>query len=266
MLQSNVLFRYQDGRKGSCRTAFSDAVYSETSGEVPFASKVACRQQDCRDALVARVSCHENGLVGEILTLSTIRRGACRGMAVVHLSTIISRSSSAILSHISHLAGSFRNHPLLFTLSHNAATPADDLSSLVAQLTAFSTQSVGCLSAPLPGPHSSFTACSLAVFDPLSVAAVFRSTIPGRQQAQVGRWRPVGQKPAEHGEALQFGGWQGGGVKDWEDVWNASVHTQRLPDELEGSKSVISSREQESYRTTALQRYLIHHISDGPCA
>lgn len=163
-------------------------------------------------------------------------------MPAVHLSTIISRSSSAILSHISHLAGSFRNYPLLFTLSHNNAIPVDDLSSIVDQLTTFSTQSIGCLSAPLPGPHSRFTACSLAIFDPLNVAAVFRSTIPGTQRAQVGRLRPVGQR-TELGEAQQFDGWQRGDVKDWEDLWNANVHTQKLPDELEGmkSESVIQS-------------------------
>ncbi|KAF8621401.1 hypothetical protein AX15_007813 [Amanita polypyramis BW_CC] len=152
-------------------------------------------------------------------------------MPALHLSTIISRSSSSILSHISHLSKSFPNHPLLFTLSHNTSS-ADDLSNLVEKLTNFSSQSVGCLSAPLPGPHSIFTACSLAIFDPANVVT-FRSTVPGRPQAQVGRWRPVGQggvkeREWDHQEGCITD------VKDWGDVWNRSAGTGRLPDELEG--------------------------------
>ncbi|KAK2462768.1 hypothetical protein APHAL10511_005159 [Amanita phalloides] len=158
-------------------------------------------------------------------------------MTALHLSTIISRSSTAILSHISHLAKSFPNHPLLFTLSHN--TPStDDLSDIVGKLTNFSSQSIGCLSAPLPGPHSSFTACSLAIFDPRN-AVMFRSTIPGRQQAQVGRWRPVGQKVMEEEQSS----WRDDrlvDVEDWEDVWNSATGIRKLPEELEGLRDISS--------------------------
>src|SRR6266576_7034941 len=141
-----------------------------------------------------------------------------QSMPALHLSTIISRNSSSLLSHISHLARSFPNHPLLFTLSPTSTDSAVDLSRIVGQLTTFSSQSIGCLSAPLPGPHSGFTACSLAIFDPQNVAAVFRSTVPGKQRAQVGRWRPVGQRK-EPGEEPQLDQdwWQRESVKDWED-------------------------------------------------
>ncbi|KAF8333659.1 hypothetical protein F5887DRAFT_993643 [Amanita rubescens] len=163
-------------------------------------------------------------------------------MPVLHLSTIISRNSTSLLSHISRLARSFPNHPLLFTLSHNSTTDsAVDLSRIVGQLTTFSSQSIGCLSAPLPGPHSGFTACSLAIFDPQNVAAVFRSTVPGRQRAQVGRWRPVGQKKElDKDLRLGQGWWQGESVKDWENVWNSSVETQVLPEGLKGKEDISS--------------------------
>lgn len=161
-------------------------------------------------------------------------------MPAVHLSTIISRTSSSLLSHISHLAKSFPNYPLLFTLSHNGTDSAVDLSRVVGQLTNFSSQSIGCLSAPLPGPHSEFTACSLAIFDPQNVAAVFHSTVPGKQRAQVGRWRPVGQKKKlDEDPPSNQGWWKEGHVKDWEDVWNSSVETQVLPEGLKGKESVI---------------------------
>jgi hypothetical protein len=58
---------------------------------------------------------------------------------------------------------------------------------------------------------SGFTACSLAIFDPQNVAAVFRSTVPGKQRAQVGRWRPVGQR--KELDEDQKGWWQRGNVK-----------------------------------------------------
>ncbi|KAF8636193.1 hypothetical protein AX17_003681 [Amanita inopinata Kibby_2008] len=159
----------------------------------------------------------------------------------LHLSTILSSSSSAISSHLSHLSKSFPNQPLLFTLSHNAAP--NILSTLVNELTTFSPQTIGCLSAPLPKPYSNLTACSLAVFDARDVV-MFRSTIPGRPQKQVGRWHPVVTRKSREGDCADWEREQSSegllGVRDWEDVWNGNVGVGvgvgakgQLPEELE---------------------------------
>jgi hypothetical protein len=87
----------------------------------------------------------------------------------------------------------------------------------------------------------------MAVFDPEDVDAVFRSTIPGREQVQVGRWRPVGQQRQQRQQRRRDGddgsrlGRLGespslSNVKDWEEVWNGNGydHSERmvLPREL----------------------------------
>ncbi|KAM6493834.1 hypothetical protein JOM56_010195 [Amanita muscaria] len=156
-------------------------------------------------------------------------------MTVLHLSTLISRSTAPILAHISHLSRTFPAHPLLFSVSHNTASH-DDLSNIVKKLTTFSQQTIGCLAAPLPGPYSQFTACSMAIFDPDHVV-MFRSTVPGIQQAQVGRWRPVGQPRSDSDENLGLTKQDLSDVRDWEEIWNGNSERAVLLNELQGLSS-----------------------------
>ncbi|RPD66989.1 hypothetical protein L226DRAFT_477042 [Lentinus tigrinus ALCF2SS1-7] len=114
----------------------------------------------------------------------------------VHMSTIVSRKTVDILSHLSQLRPTLASHPLLYTISVSQHTDSTDLSQLVASLKSLSGSSIGCLSAPIPSARPSwqqYTAVSVASFD-AKYATTFRSTIAGRKAAQVGRWHAMHQK------------------------------------------------------------------------
>jgi hypothetical protein len=143
------------------------------------------------------------------------------------------RSSAGILAGISRLRQKFDrdSRVLLFALSSNAP----DLPQTVHQLGHLATQSVGCLSAP---EHPDVVSCSIALLDARK-ATPFRSDIPGRVPAQVGRWhspKRMQEKtvaPADDSVPLDFG-------VDWEEVWNKGVSTPPLPQELQKLQSVCS--------------------------
>ena len=149
----------------------------------------------------------------------------------VHLSTVLTRSPATLSSIASRLAKTYPGFPLLFALTSNA--PPQDLSRLVRELTGFSSETAGCLSAPLPFQgHDSRISCSIAIFDPVN-AVLFRSTIPGRAQPQVGRWHafrnkdnppPEAQLPSE--EPIH-----------WDDVWRRDTASISLPPELQSLKT-----------------------------
>ncbi|KAF9468745.1 hypothetical protein BDZ94DRAFT_1246177 [Collybia nuda] len=147
----------------------------------------------------------------------------------IHASTVLARSSTAILSHITQLSKLYPDHPLAFSLSPNVQP--QDLSKLVKSLTEFSSQSIGCLSAPLPGSTSqNLISCSLAIFDP-EQTVLFRSEIAGKASPQVGRWHAFRKKDdppsqIEGQEELKEG-------VNWGDVWNRNTADTPLPPELQ---------------------------------
>ncbi|KAH9850756.1 hypothetical protein C2E23DRAFT_759541 [Lenzites betulinus] len=155
----------------------------------------------------------------------------------LHLSTIISRNTAHITAHITaHLAAlqpTLAHNPLLYTISTPLSTPGPTLSALVSALQTLSPHSAGCLAAALPSSSrraswQHYTAVSLASFD-RGDATLFRSTIPGRKAAQVGRWHaarkstqsdPVAPAHSENEEV------------DWEVALSNAYDGQDLPPEL----------------------------------
>ena len=146
-----------------------------------------------------------------------------------------SRSSAGILAGISRLRQKFDgdSRVLLFALSSNAP----DLSQTVNQLGRLATRSIGCLSAP---EHPDVVSCSVALLDARE-ATVFRSDIPGRAPAQVGRWhspKRMQEKttaPTDDSIPLDFG-------VDWEEVWSKGVSAPPLPKELQKLQLVRSPK------------------------
>ncbi|RDB16060.1 hypothetical protein Hypma_003478 [Hypsizygus marmoreus] len=145
----------------------------------------------------------------------------------LHTLTILSRSSAPILHKISCLSKLYADCPLVFALSPNVEPP--ELSKLVKALTTFSTQAIGCLSAPLPDrSYQNLIACSLAVFKPED-CVVFRSTIPGRPTPQVGRWHAFRNKdeaPTQNHAPPE-------GAFNWADIWDGSAGGVLLPPSLQ---------------------------------
>ncbi|RDX53914.1 hypothetical protein OH76DRAFT_1399083 [Lentinus brumalis] len=117
----------------------------------------------------------------------------------IHMSTVVSRKTADILSHLSQLRPTFASRPLLYTISASQHTSSSDLSELVASMKTMSSDSIGCLSAPIPSARPSwqqYTAVSVASFD-AHHATTFRSILPGRKATQVGRWHAMHQKEKE---------------------------------------------------------------------
>lgn len=164
----------------------------------------------------------------------------------LHTSTILARTPAAIFSHLSRLQTTYEKHVLLFCLSANSP----DLQNLVSRLTSFSSQTTGCLSAPL-GETGDLISCSLAIFDKTKTTQ-FRSTIAGRVAPQVGRWhafRHKGKGPQPPME-LDGLGEQGKGFEnvDWDAVWDRSARSAMLPKELEGLRYALASRFRRSLK------------------
>jgi len=153
----------------------------------------------------------------------------------VYASTVLARSTTALLSYITGLSKRYPDHSLLFALSPNV-NPSD-LSRLILGLTTFSSQTIGCLSASLPGTGSegseSLISCSLAVFEKRH-SVVFRSTIPGRASPQVGRWHAFRKKddvlPSGTEDLPE-------NPFDWSDVWGRNTGDNILPPELRKLRS-----------------------------
>ncbi|KAI0775944.1 hypothetical protein BD413DRAFT_469773 [Trametes elegans] len=148
----------------------------------------------------------------------------------LHMSTVISRKPTDILAHISQLRSSLSSNPLLYTISVSHHTDSAELTSLVSSVKALSSNSIGCLSAPIPSARPcwpQYTAVSLASFDG-ERATLFRSTIPGRKAASVGRWHAIHEElqpepavPPRH-EGL-----------DWESALTNAYEGNALPPALE---------------------------------
>ena len=147
----------------------------------------------------------------------------------LHTSTVISRKTPELLAYISQLRPTLSAHPLLYTLSVSQHTDPSELTQLVSSLKSLSANSVGCLSAPIPSSRPAWqqrTAVSLASFDE-EYATLFRSTIPGRKQVQVGRWHAMHQKE-EQPDTQDYSR-----DIDWESAFADSHEGNPLPEALQ---------------------------------
>ncbi|KAI0720299.1 hypothetical protein C8T65DRAFT_634070 [Cerioporus squamosus] len=156
----------------------------------------------------------------------------------VHMSTIVSRKTADILSHLSQLRPTFASRPLLYTISVSQHTSSSDLSELVASVKSMSDDSVGCLSAPIPSARPSWqqcTAVSVASFD-AHHAMTFRSTVPGRKATQVGRWHAMHQKEKQQ-DTQDYSQ-----DIDWESALSRSYESDAMPPALKG----LSERDPDS--------------------
>jgi len=177
-------------------------------------------------------------------------------MPPLHLSTIIARTPSSLLGHISSLSSKYggNGHTILFALSSNFPE-STDLQAAVDTLTRFNEKTgesstakksnagrvLGCLtdsftSTKFTGanPDLNAVSCSIGVFESQSCVP-FHSTLLGREQPQVGRWHSfrkkegdtdaLGNKAAQEWEPnwKEVGGSNGADKKvDWEDIWKQS--------------------------------------------
>lgn len=148
-------------------------------------------------------------------------------MVALHASTIRTHSSIQLLSYLTNITSPHRDSVLLYALSTNAP----NLEYLVSRLSAVSSESIGCLSGPLPQqPNVPHFSCSLAFFSTKNCVP-FRSTLAGEQPVQVGRWHAF-RKMAEQDQA----GSEESLTEnvDWEDLWSRKNTTELLPAELNG--------------------------------
>ncbi|GBE85252.1 hypothetical protein BKA93DRAFT_903767 [Sparassis latifolia] len=147
----------------------------------------------------------------------------------LHMSTIISRTASDILSQLSYIRPALSSHIPLFSISVSPNTKADELSALVSHLTSQSSHGIGCLSASIPSTDPTWQesiACSVALFDK-SMATPFRSTIPGINTPQVGRWHSFRKRSEDADDEL-------GDTANinWDDIWSRKLGRGFLPPEI----------------------------------
>ena len=135
---------------------------------------------------------------------------------------IVRQLDAALLKHARSA-----HRTLLFSIAPSASLPADDLSQLVAYFQVLKHECVGALFAPMTivdrtGHDFTGTCCSIAVFDK-EAATAFRSSIPGRREAQVGRWHAARRNEDHQMDVPRpvDGPWS----------WNAPLHP--LPDGLQ---------------------------------
>ncbi|KAI0677373.1 hypothetical protein C8Q78DRAFT_1002518 [Trametes maxima] len=148
----------------------------------------------------------------------------------LYMSTIVSRKPADIVSHISKLGSALSSHPMLYTISASHLTESSDLSNLVSSVKALSSTSVGCLSAAIPSARPSwqqYSALSLAFFDSTH-ATLFRSTIPGRKAAKVGRWHAMHKNEQQDPETPQHRE-----DLNWEAALSKAYEGKSLPPALE---------------------------------
>ena len=149
-------------------------------------------------------------------------------MALVQARTLVSPSASALLAALSRQPK--HTHPLFYALT--ATLPTDVLPTAIERLRGLSSStSLGCLSAPLVSEGKEQFAASVAWFDGTRCVP-FRSTIPGRERAQVGR-RVDARLPedaAAFDAEVGLGRVAQGDGSAWADVWAGTP--SGLPAEL----------------------------------
>ncbi|KAF9446373.1 hypothetical protein P691DRAFT_804022 [Macrolepiota fuliginosa MF-IS2] len=153
---------------------------------------------------------------------------------VLHLSTHLSRSPAGLLSRIQALSNLYAGNDLTLLFALSASIPdSQDLGRAVNGLMNLeNTRTIGCLSGRLGSTQingkdigNDTLSLSVAVFDSRTVKS-FRSTIPGREETQVGRWHAFRRKEEKEGTEYPLNE----GVS-WEDVWKGNKETL-LPEEL----------------------------------
>lgn len=150
-------------------------------------------------------------------------------MALVKARTLFAPTASALLDALSRQPK--HAHPLLYALS--STLQSEHLPAAIETLRGMtSSTSLGCLSAPLMvGGKEQFVA-SMAWFDGARCVP-FRSTIPGRERAQVGR--RVDARLPEDAAAFDAEAGLGrvalGDSSAWADVWAGAP--SGLPKDLE---------------------------------
>ena len=121
---------------------------------------------------------------------------------ILHLSTYLTRSPTGLLNRIRSLVKEYAGHDLtlLFALSANFSDTQDLGRAVTGLMSLTSTRTVGCLSGRLGNTkindksiEEDVLSLSVAVLDSRNVKS-FRSTIPGREEAQVGRWHAFRRK------------------------------------------------------------------------
>ncbi|KDR72541.1 hypothetical protein GALMADRAFT_142864 [Galerina marginata CBS 339.88] len=169
-------------------------------------------------------------------------------MPPLHLSTVLTRKPSNLLSHISKVSREYagKGHTLLFTLSSNFTLP-QDLQAVVERLTKFNDvgdvgertekgkgtngHTIGCLTDSFASTtfenlpvtkevdQGPLLSCSLGIFDS-KLCMPYRSELPGREQPQVGRWHSFRKKEVWAASAGNGGsGLEKPTAEGWEPDW-----------------------------------------------
>jgi len=161
--------------------------------------------------------------------------------AMIRAQTVVARTPSALLASLDHfhLQSRAKGGTLLFALS----APSDALSVITSHLKSHFPRHIGCLSSPLPA-YRSHIMCAVALLNGI----VFRSTIAGRADPQVGRWHAARHSSTHQLPAAQsnvFGEFNGDLSRvNWEDIWNRNAMSaqEMIPVELRTVRpEVVSS-------------------------
>ncbi|KAF8585727.1 hypothetical protein K439DRAFT_1026749 [Ramaria rubella] len=146
------------------------------------------------------------------------------------LRTLVSRSSSSLLQHLSK-ANSNPDAVILFSVSTNALNNLEDI---VSRLRLSARHIIGCLSAPLPGAPETVV-CSTATFSAQDCVP-FRSEIRGRAPIQVGR--SSNRKTTIDHSISSLSDFTDGPLA-W-GSFGSSVQDPQLPSELLGQRDINS--------------------------
>lgn len=176
-------------------------------------------------------------------------RRSLRKTMYVAAKSCFARSAPDLLRHLGKLSSTLEleSHTVLFSISPAPSCSNATLTDLVTRLTSLPS-SLGCLSAPVGlRVHAKtesaaergldeYTLCSVAVFN-REDATPFRSTIPGREAPQVGRWHAFRKGKDAKLDDHQL---PDAGV-DWESVWAQRESPQALPEELRQLRCVSNN-------------------------
>ncbi|CAA7268452.1 unnamed protein product [Cyclocybe aegerita] len=158
-------------------------------------------------------------------------------MRLIHLSTVLSRSSTGLLSHIQDISlrHAGQGHTLLFALSANFPL-AEDLQEVVSRLTKFNDvasgdtgrgHTIGCLTDsyvncefPFFRQSKDALSCAIAILDS-TYSVPFYSNLRGRVQPQVGRWHSF--RKTDEDAIRTTEGMETSSETNWEEVWSRST-------------------------------------------
>jgi len=149
-----------------------------------------------------------------------------------HATTIIAQSSRQLRSHISDILKQHQhgNATFMFSLSSNIEPEA--LSSLVTQFRDLPNETLGCISAPIPGYNTlSRPLCASVAVLPKETTIPFRSTVPGKAPIQVGRWHSTERTKQSQSQNSPLVVPE---MTDWNALWSNSSNSDVQIPELQG--------------------------------